>query len=59
LSRDEYVDLLAGLLSGESDRVSEANKTLYEAVVDKEPGGGTGGLHPSLALVDAEQRLQG
>lgn len=55
MSREEYVGLLTDLLSADSDRVSAANKTLYDALVDGEGAK----FHPSLALVDAEQKLQG
>jgi hypothetical protein len=52
MNRDRYVELLADLLSADPDRVSAANKILYDELV-------TDGCHPSLALVDAEQKLQG
>lgn len=55
MSREEYVGLLADLLSGDSNRVSEANKNLYAALVDDDDAE----ARPSLALVDAEQQLQG
>lgn len=56
MTRDEYVDLLADFLSGVPERVSAANQRMFEDLVDsnEQPAD-----HPSLALVDAEQRLQG
>lgn len=53
MSWDEYVDLLADLLSGEPNRVSEANKKLFSQCVTGEDAT----KHPSLALVDAEQKV--
>lgn len=55
MSREKYVGLLADLLSGDSDRVSTANKELYNLLV---VGEDAEQFHPSLALADAEQRLQ-
>jgi hypothetical protein len=61
MTRDDYVAILASLLSGDPDRVSTANRQLYEAVVDRDVDDGYDqiGPHPSLALVDAEAQLQG
>lgn len=50
---DEYVDLLADLLSGDPKRVAEANRKLFSECVTGEDAD----RHPSLALVDAEQKV--
>lgn len=51
MSHVQYVALLADLLSGDPERVREANQKLYDAVVE-EVGSG-----PSYALIDAERQL--
>jgi hypothetical protein len=53
MSYDQYVQCLADLLSGDAERITDANAKLYEAALDKGPAQGT----PSLALVDAEAVL--
>lgn len=48
---DEYVSKMADLLSGDPQRVAEANEELYHELVDE------GEKHHALALIDIENKL--
>lgn len=53
MTRKEYVEAMALVLSGDPEKVAEGNLRLFRAAI----GPGAGETDAKLALVDAEQRL--
>lgn len=54
MSRNEYIQCLAALLSGDHERVRAANERLYEAAVEESE---EDAQLPVLALAEADQLL--